>query len=86
MRAAYEEDPHTITRRFPVWLSMTGFVLAGIAIVLWILPELTAATIVIGALAGVMIVIAILVGARMWPDTGNPITNPSSVDSARGKV
>jgi hypothetical protein len=85
-RAAYQESPDVITRRFPVWLSMTGFVLAGIAVVLWILPELTAPTIVIGGLAGLMIVVAMLVGARMWSDEGNPITDLSSVDSARGKV
>jgi hypothetical protein len=84
--AAYAESPNETRSRVPVWISMAGFVAAGLAVILWVLPELSDATVVFTGLAIVLIVVAIVVGARLWPDEGNPITNLQAVESARGNL
>ena len=85
-RAAYAESPDVTVSRHPVWVSMAGFVAAGIAIVLWALPDMTDATVAVGVVAFILILASIAYGARSWSDKANPITNLSAVESARGKV
>jgi len=90
-RVAYRAEPDATVRRRSVWLSMTGFVLAGLALSVWLL-QLGPAVLgwhVAAGLAGagaISIVTAILVGSYDWRGAENPISAPGAVETARGRV
>jgi hypothetical protein len=90
-RAAYAKSPDVTTSRVPVWLSMAGFTVAGLALVVWFLDWGVSfggwpASAWIGALGLILVGVAIVVGSQAWRDADNSISSPGAVDSARGKV
>jgi hypothetical protein len=85
-RAAYAMSPDVAPSRFPVWWSMAGFVAAGIAVVLWLIPGYTQLTFAASLIAIVLVAFAIASGAFIWRASGTQIGAPTAVESARGKV
>jgi hypothetical protein len=90
-RAAYAESDTETRSRVPVWMSMAGFLLAGIAFVVLFLDWGASfagwpAAAWIGGVGVVLIVGAIVVGSQVWAETENAISSPGAVDSARGRV
>jgi hypothetical protein len=85
-QAAYESSPDVRRSRLPVQISILGFVVAGLAIVAWILPGGTVITVTLAIVSVVIVGIAIVAGWLVWPARDTPMTSLSAVDSARGKV
>lgn len=90
-RQAYLEDAEPRVRREPVWLSIAGFLVVGLALAVWFLDWGASfggwpASAWIGGLGLVVVGVAVVAGTRTWRDAENPICAPGAVDSARGRV
>jgi hypothetical protein len=90
-RMAYRNSPDETVRRRSVWLSMIGFLLAGVAFSLWFLNSgwgLFGFPIehLVGAAGAALIGAAVVVGSVDWRGAENAISSPGAVESARGRV
>ena len=90
-RMAYRKSPDETVRRRSVWLSMIGFLLAGVALSLWFLKTgwgLFGFPIehLVGAAGAALIGAAVAVGSVDWRGGENAISSPGAVESARGRV
>jgi pimeloyl-ACP methyl ester carboxylesterase len=90
-RAAYAESDEETRSRLPVWMSMAGFLLVGVAFVVLFLNWSATfagwpAAAWIGGAGVVIVIAAIGLGSQVWGDTENAISSPGAVDSARGRV